>query len=120
VTCTAFLQRFQAMLRITIMDSADSRTLKLEGKLAGPWVAELARVWQARSDWASLKRLQIDLRGLDFVDAQGSRLLREIFYETKACFLANSPLTQYFADLATRKAGPVGEKGDYYARSLRI
>ena len=38
------------MLRITIHDDPGSLTFQLEGKLAGPWVAELEDCWQ-KAHW---------------------------------------------------------------------
>jgi hypothetical protein len=46
-----------------------------------------------------------------FVDANGRELLRAIYRETSACFLADSPLTQYFADDAMQQSPKYGEEG---------
>jgi hypothetical protein len=45
-----------------------------------------------------------------FVDVKGRQLLREIYQETNAGFLTDSPLTRYFADDAMRQS-PNGEEG---------
>jgi anti-anti-sigma regulatory factor len=34
----------------------------------------------------ALRKLQLDLRNVDFVDAKGTQLLRDIYRETKAFF----------------------------------
>lgn len=62
------------MLRITRLAEAGSTatTLKLEGKLTGPWVAELRRAADA---FAAPKPLFLELAALTFVDAEGVRLL---------------------------------------------
>ena len=51
------------MLKVTTTDQNQTVTLKLEGKLAGPWVQEVTRVW---SDTAQTPRggYVIDLRSV--------------------------------------------------------
>lgn len=61
------------MLRITTTDVGGKVTLKLEGKLAGAWVEELARCWQASSH--NYKGAVVDLSGVTFVDPAGKKLL---------------------------------------------
>jgi hypothetical protein len=63
------------MLRITHAPGRDSvSTLRLEGKLLGPWVAELARSCDELS--CSPGCLRLDLSAVSFVDGPGLRLLR--------------------------------------------
>ena len=61
------------MLRITRLP--DGRTLKLEGKLVGPWVGELAALCSA---FAPGTQLRLELSAVGFVDADGLRLLSEL------------------------------------------
>jgi anti-anti-sigma regulatory factor len=91
------------MLRITIQDDPHHPTLKLEGKLVGPWVGEFRRAWQSWLPALGTRELRLDMRGVSFVDGEGQQLLREIHQQTGATFLADSPLTTYFADLATQR-----------------
>jgi hypothetical protein len=98
------------MLRITIRESASAETIQLEGKIVGPWVEELSRAWHSVEPLLGSRELHLDLRGIAFVDKEGRRLLREIYQKTNAFFLANSPLTQYYADDAMQKH-PNGLKG---------
>lgn len=88
------------MLKITINESGNTQTILLEGKIVGPWVEEFKGVWVSLKRSAGAKHLRLDLRSVTFVDEQGRRLLQEIYQETKASFLANSPLTYYFASEA--------------------
>jgi hypothetical protein len=99
------------MLRITVHEGDRARTIKLEGKVAGPWVEELNRAWHSLASSAGPKELQVDLRGVAFVDAKGRQLLREIYQRTNASFLADSPLTRYFAEDAMRRSPKDGEEG---------
>lgn len=61
------------MLKITTTDNDERVTLKLEGKLSGAWVEELARCWRAASNIP--KEVVVDLSGVTFVDAAGKSLL---------------------------------------------
>jgi anti-anti-sigma regulatory factor len=99
------------MLRITIHENAKGPTIQLEGKIVGPWVEEFSRTWHSLAHSLGSKELRIDLRGVAFVDGRGRQLLREIYQKTKACFLTDSPLMQYFVDDAMRKSLKNGEKG---------
>jgi hypothetical protein len=92
------------VLRISIKDDLPVATLKIEGKLVGPWAMELGRTW--RDLWVSASRmpLQVDIRGVTFADQTGTHILQEIVRETGAEILSDSPLTQYFANQATSGA----------------
>ena len=62
------------MLMITRSEGSDlTRTLKLEGKLLGPWIGELESA--CRTTPVSPDRVRLDLHGLTFVDAEGARFL---------------------------------------------
>jgi hypothetical protein len=68
------VERF-AMLRITQVDAPDSAlTLRLEGKLRGPWVEELLRVCTP----LSASPLRLDLAAVTYVDGPGLDLLRAL------------------------------------------
>lgn len=88
------------MLRITVLEDQMTQTIKLEGKIGGPWVEELERTWTSLAPSLGSKKLQLDLRGVAFADDEGRKLLREIYQKTHAGFLTDSPLTKYFADEA--------------------
>lgn len=99
------------MLRITVEEREETETIKLEGKIAGLWVEELNRTWHALTPSLGRKQLELDMRGVGFVDNRGRQLLREIYQQTNACFLADSPLMQYFANEAMRQSPKDGEEG---------
>lgn len=87
-------------LRITIKDDPELLILKLEGRLVGPWVGELDRAWRALVPSLERKKVRIDIRGVGFVDGEGRKILAEIYRQTGADFLADTPMTKYFADEA--------------------
>lgn len=48
----------------------------LEGKLAGPWVTEMERCWQAALDAdQGCRSILVDLTAVSYVDAPGKELL---------------------------------------------
>lgn len=66
--------------------------------MAGPWAAELNRVWAEAAPRLALKRLTLDLRNVTYADIRGKRVLREIYSRTEAELVASTPWTQYLAD----------------------
>ena len=65
------------MLKITRTDGPDAtRTFKLEGKLLGPWIAEVRDVCTPRNGPSG--RTSLDLSGLTFVDQAGAKLLKDL------------------------------------------
>jgi outer membrane protein TolC len=66
------------MLRVTtkVEEEHGKVTLKLEGKLAGPWVDEFERCWCSTVEkW---KNLVVELEGVTFIDSKGKCLLAKI------------------------------------------
>ena len=64
------------MLRITPQMDATDTSFELEGKLAGPWIAELERCWRQA---VSLDRpVRISLKAVTFIDEAGKKLLAEM------------------------------------------
>ena len=62
------------MLRISTSECDDKVTLKLEGKLSGPWVEEFERCWNTSLDICK-KSVAVDLSGVTYVDSAGKKLL---------------------------------------------
>jgi len=63
------------MLKITTYADAARKTLKLEGRLAGPWVEELKSCWQQGGDNS---QIEIILNEVTFIDEPGRKLLAEM------------------------------------------
>ncbi len=68
------------MLKITHQKTGDSTTLLLEGRLAGPWVDELERVWRDCKE-SIAGPLVVDLRGVTFIEEEGKSLLSRMWLE---------------------------------------
>jgi ABC-type transporter Mla MlaB component len=68
------------MLRINrIIGPDQAETLKLEGKLLGPWVEELRNTCQSQAFTSNCIRL--DLSAVMFVDAAGAKLLGDLIHQ---------------------------------------
>src|SRR5712691_9738050 len=70
--------RESAVLKITIEQEATTTMFKVEGKLAGPWVAELEQCWRAAMTTTAGRSLKVHLRTVSFIDAAGKSLLAEM------------------------------------------
>ncbi len=91
------------MLRITVDENPETVVIKLEGRVAGPWAAELGRLWGEKAPAVAKKKLALDLRETTFADAEGMRVLKTIYSESGAAILAGTPWTQYLAEEVARK-----------------
>jgi len=66
------------MLRITTETERFETTLRLEGRLAGPWVDELDRAWGELHAVRDAGSIRVDLDDVSFVSPSGKSLLRRI------------------------------------------
>jgi anti-anti-sigma factor len=68
------------MLMITVeADAPTVTTLRLDGRLAGPGIRELARSWSAAARKQPHRRVSLDLMGVTSVDALGKDFLAEAY-----------------------------------------
>jgi hypothetical protein len=89
-------------LKITIQNDESQMSMTLEGRVAGPWIAELRRVWVETAPQLDGKTLSIDLQNVIYADTLGKQVLREIYAQTHARLLASSPWAQYLAEEITQ------------------
>jgi hypothetical protein len=61
------------MLKITRVSEGGTESLRVEGKVLGPWVGELAQACAAPAEG-----LRLDLSAVTFVDDDGAALLRQL------------------------------------------
>jgi hypothetical protein len=85
------------LLKITVQKGSGSSKLKLEGKVAGPWVEELKDVWRSES---ATEAVSVDLLDVSFVDASGKDLLAQM-WQGGADFVADSPLMKQVIEEVT-------------------
>jgi len=90
------------MLRITFQEDPEGITVKLEGKLSGPWVEELERSWAEHPARPS-GQVTVDLSDVTYIDPKGKRLLARMM--GKGIYLQGTQLmTRYIID-EIRRAG---------------
>jgi anti-anti-sigma regulatory factor len=85
------------MLRITIENADAAMRIKLEGRVAGPWAEELGRFWVEKASQLVARKLVIDLTDLTYADANGRSVLKQIYSQTHASFVATTPWTKELA-----------------------
>jgi hypothetical protein len=91
-------------LRITVLEQQSSIEVTLEGRLAGPWVAELSKAWRETAPRLEGKKLFLNLHNLTFSDEEGKQVLREIVLQTSPEIFSSTPLTKYLAqEISTPK-----------------
>jgi anti-anti-sigma regulatory factor len=69
------------MLKITVEKNTRSTTLRIEGRLVGPWVGELERAWRDVALEVSDGRVTVDLSDVTFVGEEGKVLLESMYAE---------------------------------------
>jgi hypothetical protein len=79
------------MLRITVERNSKTATLKLAGRLAGPWIDELDRTWSEVNVQAFTDGVLLDLSDVTFVAPEGRRQLKSMCekgarFKTSGCF----------------------------------
>ncbi len=69
------------MLRITIIDGASEQHWILQGKISGPWVAQLRSNWKkSQAARGQVKRV-VDLNAVTLVDLEGEKVLASMMRE---------------------------------------
>jgi hypothetical protein len=66
------------VLRITITDFPDEQRWSLEGRLVGPWAAELISLWRTGRLRRDARKCIIELNHVTFIDRTGEVALAEI------------------------------------------
>jgi outer membrane protein len=67
------------MMKVTQVQAGDQLVIRVEGRLAGPWVEELERSWSEAAAARGAARVQVELAGVSFVDEDGKRLLAKMY-----------------------------------------
>jgi ABC-type transporter Mla MlaB component len=91
------------MLRITTDESSQAFTLRLEGRLYGPWIEVLALCWNSVLVGPEKRRLCVDLNGVTFVDAQGKALLAEMYAQGAALLCTGIETKALVAEIVGKK-----------------
>lgn len=95
------------MLRITTEANPAHVTLRLEGKLAGPWVGELEHCWQSAAG-GSATPVILDMAQVDYIDSGGKQLLARM-HAAGVRLLASTPWNRAVIDeIRLGKAAALG------------
>jgi anti-anti-sigma regulatory factor len=104
----------QHTLKITVHENDEAVEIILEGRVAGPWVAELSHTWLDLTATLNGRSLSIDLRNVTYSDAKGKQVLQDIYVQTGARLVTSTPLTQYLAEEIHLAKGPnTGEEAGH-------
>jgi anti-anti-sigma regulatory factor len=71
-------EELHIMLKITVQNGSRPTTIKLEGKLSGPWVSELERAWDRLNAGKPDRTVTVDLSDVTFIDSAGKNLLSSL------------------------------------------
>jgi hypothetical protein len=88
------------MLKITLVDGAEHPTLKVEGRLRGPWVGELKRSWNDIARGQKVRPIVVDLTDVTSTDSEGNELLRTMSRE--GAKFQTGPLMKFILDQIER------------------
>jgi len=91
------------MLKISVIDSRTERRLVLEGKLIGPWVAELRKASKdARGEIAD-RALVLDVKNVCVVSEEGENAFLELMSEG-AKFRCSGVITKHLIQQLRRRS----------------
>jgi anti-anti-sigma factor len=96
-------------LRITTQETEQTMAIKMEGRIAGPWVVELTRTWTEAAARRGTRAVLIDLSDVTYADESGKRVLRGMYAESGAKLVTSTPWTQFLAEEISRARSSNGD-----------
>jgi anti-anti-sigma regulatory factor len=90
------------MMKIEICEDSGRLILKVEGRVAGPWVCELERCWRSARENHAKGPFLVDLTGVSYIDQAGQYLL-ELMHRDGASFAAAGLMTQCIVNQIVEK-----------------
>ena len=90
------------MLRITVTDFPDEQRWCLEGRLVGPWVAELRSIWRQTRRESDMRRCIVELNDVTFIDENGEVALREIMCQGAELIASGVYMKQWLGNLRSK------------------
>jgi anti-anti-sigma regulatory factor len=92
------------MLKITLIQNSQPPTLKLEGRLTGPWVSELQQSWNDILKRGLGKSAVVDLSDVTFISSEGKQLLTSLIQEG-ANLQSHTLMTQFILNQIKKRVG---------------
>jgi hypothetical protein len=71
--------------------------IQLDGRIIGPWVAELGSAWVQAALRLNSRKLSIDLCNVTYADRSGKQVLRSIYAQTGASLIATTQWARFLA-----------------------
>lgn len=93
------------MLKITTRKEAGRNTIKIEGRLAGPWVEELKQSWQQSAAVGEPVKV-VELNEVTFIDTAGKKLLVDMHRQGVALTACSGCMTRAITEEILRGGIP--------------
>jgi anti-anti-sigma regulatory factor len=90
------------VLRITITDESKEQRWTLQGRLSGPWVAQLKSNWEKSHRQNGARKCVVDVSGVTFVDMDGERALATMIKDG-ARFIATGVYTKHVLEMLEKR-----------------
>ena len=90
------------MLRITITNEPEEQRWTLQGRLSGPWVAQLRSNWKKSHGVNGNRKCVVDVSGVTFVDLAGERVLGAMVKDG-AEFIASGVYTKHILEILEKR-----------------
>jgi hypothetical protein len=90
------------VLRITINDETVEQRWTLQGRLSGPWVAQLKSNWKKSHGLNGHRDCVVDVSGVTFVDLDGERVLATMMRDG-AKFIATGVYTKHVLEILEKR-----------------
>ncbi len=88
---------------IKILDLAEQFRIEIEGRFSGDVVPETACLWQRALSEVNPRRVSIDISQLSGYDAEGSKLLREMYRHGTHLAARNARALAFLDEISSRK-----------------
>src|SRR5262245_36127689 len=112
------VRRGTDMLMITVEADAPTVTFRLDGRLAGAGIRELARSWSAAARKQPHRRVSLDLMGVTSVDSLGKDFLAQA-YRQGSRLIAGAATRAIVEEVRTRSVNDCGSS-DSQGRSTSV
>jgi hypothetical protein len=90
------------VLRITITDEPEVQRWILQGRLSGPWVAQLKSDWEKSHGLNGNRICVVDVSSVTFVDLDGERVL-DAMVRDGAKFIATGVYTKHVLEILEKR-----------------
>jgi anti-anti-sigma regulatory factor len=90
------------VLRITINDETNEQRWTLQGRLSGPWVAQLKSNWKKSHCPNGHRKCVVDVSGVTFVDLDGERVLAAMVKDG-AEFIVSGVYTRHILEILEKR-----------------